>query len=83
MVMDCDHMAKPEIFNKMSPCMLDERVAVTLAPQHFHNNLRPDTFDAANMDFMITKMPFGFGAGLCYITGELHAFLSFSFSLLS
>ena len=33
MVIDCDHMVKPEIFNKMGPCMLDEKVAVTLVPQ--------------------------------------------------
>lgn len=33
MVIDCDHCVKPEIFNKMGPCMLDEKVAVTLVPQ--------------------------------------------------
>ena len=71
MVMDCDHMCKPEIFNRMGPCMLDERVAVVLVPQHFHNQLYPDTFDSANKDFMVTKMPYGFGAGLCYITGTV------------
>ena len=33
MVMDCDHMVKPEIFLKMGPCMLDHRIGVTLVPQ--------------------------------------------------
>jgi cellulose synthase/poly-beta-1,6-N-acetylglucosamine synthase-like glycosyltransferase len=33
MIMDCDHMVKPEIFMKMGPCMLDPEVAVTLVPQ--------------------------------------------------
>ena len=33
MVMDCDHMVKPDIFFKMSPCMLDPRVGCTLVPQ--------------------------------------------------
>lgn len=69
MVMDCDHMVKPEIFNKMAPCMLDEAVAVTLVPQWFHNLIFPDAFDSANADFMFSKMPYCFGAGMCYITG--------------
>jgi hypothetical protein len=69
MVMDCDHMCKPEVFNKMGPCMIDEQVGVVLVPQHYHNQLYPDTFDSANMDFMVTKMPYGFGAGQCLITG--------------
>jgi cellulose synthase/poly-beta-1,6-N-acetylglucosamine synthase-like glycosyltransferase len=33
MIMDCDHMVKPEIFMKMGACMLDLNVAVTLVPQ--------------------------------------------------
>jgi cellulose synthase/poly-beta-1,6-N-acetylglucosamine synthase-like glycosyltransferase len=33
MIMDCDHMVKPQIFMKMGACMLDRRVAVTLVPQ--------------------------------------------------
>ena len=69
MVMDCDHMVKPDIFNKMAPCMLDEAVAVTLVPQWFHNLIFPDAFDSANADFMFSKMPYCFGAGMCYITG--------------
>eukprot|EP00892_Ulva_mutabilis_P006100 jgi/Ulvmu1/3862/UM018_0081.1 len=69
MVVDCDHMAKPDIFNKMGPCMLDEAVAVTLVPQWFHNLIFPDAFDSANADFMFAKMPYCFGAGMCYITG--------------
>lgn len=32
--------------------MLDERVAVTLVPQSFHNALLPDAFDFANEYFM-------------------------------
>jgi hypothetical protein len=28
-----------------------------------------DFFDAANADFFYDKMPFAFGAGMCYITG--------------
>jgi hypothetical protein len=73
MVMDCDHMAKPDIFNRMGPCMLDENVAVTLVPQWFHNMVFPDAFDSANADFMLSKMPYAFGAGLCYITGAHHS----------
>ena len=33
MIMDCDHMVKPDIFLKMGACMRDEDVAVTLVPQ--------------------------------------------------
>jgi cellulose synthase/poly-beta-1,6-N-acetylglucosamine synthase-like glycosyltransferase len=33
MIMDCDHMVKPEIFLKMGACMRDERVGVCLVPQ--------------------------------------------------
>jgi hypothetical protein len=33
MIMDCDHMVKPEIFLKMGSCMLDPDVGVTLIPQ--------------------------------------------------
>ena len=33
MIMDCDHMVKPEIFLKMVACMRDPRVGVTLVPQ--------------------------------------------------
>ena len=33
MIMDCDHMVKPDIFLKMGACMLDTNVAVTLVPQ--------------------------------------------------
>ena len=32
--------------------MLDEKVAVTLVPQSFHNVLLPDAFDFANANFM-------------------------------
>ena len=69
LVMDCDHMVKPDIFDKMAPCMLDESLAVLLAPQRFHNVIQPDFFDTANSDFMVGKMPYRFGAGMCYITG--------------
>ena len=41
MVIDCDHMCKPELFNKMGPCMRDPDVAVTLVPQWFHNLVLP------------------------------------------
>ena len=41
MVMDCDHMVKPEIFNKMAPCMRDRRVGTVLVPQWFHNLCHP------------------------------------------
>ena len=60
---------KPDIFNMMSPCMRDPRVAVTLAPQTFHNLLRPDWTDGANADFNLAKMPYSFGAGNSFITG--------------
>jgi cellulose synthase/poly-beta-1,6-N-acetylglucosamine synthase-like glycosyltransferase len=33
MIMDCDHMVKPDIFLKMGACMRDPAVAVTLVPQ--------------------------------------------------
>jgi hypothetical protein len=69
MVMDCDHMVKPEIFNLMGPCMRDPKVGVTLAPQTFHNLILPDWFDSANADFNLAKMPFSFGAGNSFITG--------------
>jgi hypothetical protein len=41
MVVDCDHMCKPELFDKMGPCMRDTAVAVTLVPQWFHNLVHP------------------------------------------
>jgi cellulose synthase/poly-beta-1,6-N-acetylglucosamine synthase-like glycosyltransferase len=41
MVMDCDHMCKPEMFNKMGPCMRDLNVGVCLLPQWFHNLVYP------------------------------------------
>jgi cellulose synthase/poly-beta-1,6-N-acetylglucosamine synthase-like glycosyltransferase len=41
MVVDCDHMCKPDIFNKMAPPMRDLRVGTALVPQWFHNLLRP------------------------------------------
>lgn len=37
--------------------------------QWFHNLIFPDCFDSANADFMLSKMPYAFGAGQCYITG--------------
>ena len=60
---------KPDIFNKMAPCMLDERVAVCLVPQCFHNLIHPDALDAANGDFMFGRLPFFFGAGVLFVTG--------------
>jgi cellulose synthase/poly-beta-1,6-N-acetylglucosamine synthase-like glycosyltransferase len=69
MVMDVDHLVKPDIFNRMGPCMMDEEVAVTLVPQRFHNTLLPDAFDFANAHFMFTILPYYFGAGTCFITG--------------
>jgi cellulose synthase/poly-beta-1,6-N-acetylglucosamine synthase-like glycosyltransferase len=41
MVMDCDHMCKPETFNMMGPCMRDLNTGVTLLPQWFHNLVYP------------------------------------------
>jgi hypothetical protein len=41
MVVDCDHMCKPELFDRMGPCMRDTTVAVTLVPQWFHNLVQP------------------------------------------
>ena len=69
LVMDCDHMVKPDIFNKMATCMLDESLAVLLAPQRFHNVIQPDFMDASCTDFMVGRMPFRFAVGMCYITG--------------
>jgi hypothetical protein len=69
---------KPEIFNKMGPCMLDERVAVCLAPQCFHNLIYPDGLDAANGDFMFGRLPYFFGAGVLFVTGARFAVVLFS-----
>jgi cellulose synthase/poly-beta-1,6-N-acetylglucosamine synthase-like glycosyltransferase len=69
MVMDVDHLVKPDIFNRMGPCMLDENIAVTLVPQRFHNTLLPDAFDFANAHFMFSILPYRFGGGQCFITG--------------
>jgi cellulose synthase/poly-beta-1,6-N-acetylglucosamine synthase-like glycosyltransferase len=33
MVMDCDHMAKPDIFVKMGACMQSPSIAAALVPQ--------------------------------------------------
>lgn len=49
--------------------MLDERVAVCLVPQCFHNLIYPDALDAANGDFMFGRLPFFFGAGVLFVTG--------------
>jgi hypothetical protein len=80
MVMDCDHMVKPDIFNKMGPCMLDERMAVCLAPQCFHNLVYPDALDAANGDFMFGRLPYYFGAGVSFVTGSFRYSMLFRFS---
>eukprot|EP00892_Ulva_mutabilis_P012255 jgi/Ulvmu1/9401/UM051_0029.1 len=70
MVMDCDHMVKPDIYNRMAPCMLhDMNMAVVLVPQSFFNLIIPDSFDTAGKDFTFIKMPFAFGASIIYITG--------------
>lgn len=70
MVMDCDHMVKPDIYNKMAACMLgDMNMAVVLVPQSFFNLIMPDSFDTAGKDFTFIKMPFAFGASIIYITG--------------
>lgn len=42
---------------------------VLCAVQWFHNMIFPDCFDAGNADFMFSKMPYAFGAGMCLITG--------------
>jgi cellulose synthase/poly-beta-1,6-N-acetylglucosamine synthase-like glycosyltransferase len=80
MVMDCDHMVKPDIFNKMGPCMLDARMAVCLAPQCFHNLVYPDALDAANGDFMFGRLPYYFGAGVSFVTGSFRYSMLFRFS---
>lgn len=63
---------KPDIFNKMGPCLFDQKTAVCLAPQCFHNVIYPDALDAANGDFMFGKLPFYFGAGVLFVTGTNH-----------
>ena len=45
--------------------LLDPR----LAAQSFHNVIRPDSFDAANRNFMFGHLPYVFGSGCCFITG--------------
>ena len=60
---------KPDVFNKMGPCMVNENTAVCLVPQCFHNTIHPDALDAANGDFMFGKLPFYFGAGVLFVTG--------------
>lgn len=69
LVMDCDHMVRPEFFIKTSPVMLDEEVAVAVVPQHFHNVVSPDAFDSGNGEAMYVKQPYRFGAGMCFVTG--------------
>jgi cellulose synthase/poly-beta-1,6-N-acetylglucosamine synthase-like glycosyltransferase len=69
MVMDVDHLVKPDIFNRMGACMMDESIAVTLVPQRFHNTLLPDAFDFSNAHFMFSILPYYFGVGQCFITG--------------
>ena len=72
MVMDCDHMIKPDIYNRMAPCMIaDMNIAVVLVPQSFFNLIMPDSFDTAGKDFTFIKMPFAFGASIIYITGVM------------
>ena len=53
----------------MGPCLYDQKTAVCLAPQCFHNIIYPDALDAANGDFMFGKLPFYFGAGVLFVTG--------------
>lgn len=71
LIMDCDHMAKPEFFNMMAPAMLDEDIAAAVAPQHFHNAIAPDAFDSGNKEMMFVKQPYRFGAGVCFMTGVI------------
>jgi hypothetical protein len=70
MIMDCDHLVEPEFFAKTCAVMLDPDVAVCLVPQSFHNEVHPDCFDNANYNFMFRLMPYYFGAGCCFVTGE-------------
>ena len=60
---------KLDVFNKMGPCMINDRTAVCLVPQCFHNTIHPDALDAQNGDFMFGKLPFYFGAGVLFVTG--------------
>lgn len=69
LVMDCDHMVRPDFFRKTGPVMLDEAVAVAVVPQHFHNVVSPDAFDSGNGEVMYVKQPYRFGAGMCFVTG--------------
>jgi hypothetical protein len=71
MVMDCDHQVEAAFCQKMCSVLLDKDVAVCLAPQAFHNTIRPDFFDNTNTNFMFRLMPYYFGAGCCFITGAL------------
>ena len=71
LIMDCDHMAKPDFFYKLAPCMLDEAVGIALAPQYFHNHVTPDCLDICHAEGIIVKQPYRYGAGMCHLTGAV------------
>lgn len=63
----CGHMAKPQLFNRVGPCLLDAAAATAVVvPPAFHDCVEPDVFDCANADMMHGLLPYvvGGGAGL-------------------
>eukprot|EP00892_Ulva_mutabilis_P001282 jgi/Ulvmu1/11154/UM071_0038.1 len=65
MVVACGHCAKPELFNRVGPCMRDRGVDVVVLPPASHAVVQPDPFDAPNADSMHAGLPHAVAAGLC------------------
>lgn len=71
MVVACGHMAKPQLFNRVGPCMLDEAVSAAVVPPAFHDVAAADVFDSDNADMMHGRLPYAFGAGQILVPGAL------------
>lgn len=70
LVVACGHMAKPELFNRVGPCLLGGAAAAAVAvPPAFHDCAAPDAFDCANAGMMHGLLPYAVGGGACLLPG--------------
>ena len=69
MIVAGGHCVKPEIFNRVGPCIQDTNATVVVVPPSYHNAAAADPFDTANSDTMHTRLPHAFAGGLCLVPG--------------
>lgn len=73
MVVACGLCAKPELFNRVGPCLRDPHVGAVVVPPASHAAVQPDPFDATNADVLRSRLPAACAAGLCLAPGALRA----------